>query len=106
MSGPRLWRGIQPGFSGILSLVRIPIVAGRQFHSRMSRAQALLSDLVETTAHRWWHEQDPIGKVVRWEKGKRSGSDRRAKDAKAASLWPETIEVRLLAGGPQETVCV
>ena len=48
------------------SLLKIPIVHGRDFSESEARAGAPVVILPETTARRLWPNQDPIGKVIRW----------------------------------------
>jgi macrolide transport system ATP-binding/permease protein len=84
------------------SLLRVPIVRGRIFTQNETRAGAPLAILTETTARRLWPNQDPIGKVVRWEGGSDVEVIGVAKDAQAAHLARTDETYAYLPAGPQE----
>jgi MacB-like periplasmic core domain len=84
------------------SLLKIPIVRGRNFTQNETRAGAPLAILTESTARRFWPNQDPIGKVVRWEGGTDVEVIGVAKDAQTAHLARTDETYAYLPAGPQE----
>ena len=68
------------------SLLKIPIVRGRNFTPAESRLGARVAILTETTARRLWPNQDPIGKILRWEDGSDIEVIGVVRDAQAAHL--------------------
>jgi putative ABC transport system permease protein len=84
------------------SLLRIPIVRGRNFTPSETLTGAPVAILTETTARRYWPDQDPIGKVVRWEGGGDVEVIGVAKDAEVAHLARTDETYVYLPAGPKD----
>jgi predicted permease len=104
----------QPGDHGVeynevspeyFSLLGIPIVRGRYFTQNETQTGAPVAILSETTARRLWPNQDPIGKVIKWNE-ERGRSDFEvigiAKDAQVAHLAQTNETYAYLPAGPKE----
>jgi predicted permease len=86
------------------SLLGIPITRGRNFTQNETRAGAPVAILTETTARRCWPNQDPIGKVLRWEGGGDVQVIGVAKDAEVAHLARIDETYVYLPAGPLEQI--
>jgi predicted permease len=84
------------------SLLGIPIVRGRNFTLSETRTGAPVAILTETTARRYWPDQDPIGKIVRWEGGGEVEVIGVAKDAEVAHLARTDETYVYLPAGPKD----
>ena len=84
------------------SLLRIPILRGRNFTQGETRTGAPVTILTETTARRLWPNQDPIGEVIRWEGGGDVEVIGIVKDAQAAHLARTDETYAYLPAGPRE----
>ena len=61
-SHPAEFNNVSPGY---FQLLGIPIVEGRNFSDVENRAGARVAIVTESTAHRFWPGQNPIGKTLR-----------------------------------------
>src|SRR3989454_4714450 len=61
-SHPAEFNNVSPGY---FQLLGIPIVEGRNFSDVENRAGAHVAIVTESTAHRFWPGQNPIGKTLR-----------------------------------------
>jgi predicted permease len=84
------------------SLLRIPIVRGRNFTQDETRTGAPVTILTETTTRRLWPNQDPIGKVIQWEGGGDVEVIGIVKDAQTAHLGRTDEIYAYLAAGPKD----
>jgi predicted permease len=84
------------------SLLRIPIVRGRNFTQGETRTGAPVTILTESTARRLWSNQDPVGKVIQWEGGGDVEVIGIVKDAQVAHLARTDETYAYLPAGPKE----
>ena len=84
------------------SVLRIPIVRGRNFTLSETRTGAPVAIMTESTARLFWPNQDPIGKIVRWEGGTDTEVIGVAKDVQAAHLAKTDETYAYLPAGPAE----
>ncbi len=104
----------QPGDRGVeydevspdyFSLLGIPIVRGRGFTENETRTGAPVMLVTEITARRFWPNQDPIGKVIKWDE---EGGSRDlevigiVRDAQVAHLGQSSEPYAYLPAGPKE----
>ena len=86
------------------SLLGIPIVRGRNFTGNEARTGAALAIVTESTARRFWPNQDSIGKILRME----GESDMQvigvAKDAQVSHLAKSDETYLYLPAGPKEQI--
>jgi predicted permease len=101
----------QPGEHGVeynqvspeyFALVGIPIVRGRNFTETETRAGAPVAILTESTARRLWANQDPVGKIIRWEGGGDLEVIGIARDAQVSHLAKSDETYVYLTAGPKE----
>ena len=90
---------VSPGF---FPLLKMPIVLGRNFTEGENRIGAPVAILTETTAHRVWPDQNPIGRVIRWEGGGNVEVIGVVKDARASHLGRTDETYAYLPAGPNE----
>jgi len=87
------------------SLLGIPIVRGRNFTQNETRTGAPVIVVTEITARLLWPNQDPIGKVIKWN-GEGGSRDLDvigiAKDAQVAHLAQSNETYAYLPAGPKE----
>ena len=92
---------VSPDF---FSLLGVPIVRGRNFTSTEARTGAALAIVTESTALRFWPNQDSIGKILRME----GESDMQvigvAKDAQVSHLAKSNETYLYLPAGPKEQI--
>jgi predicted permease len=83
-------------------LLGIPIVRGRNFTGNESRTGAPVVILTEATARRLWPNQDPVGKIIKWDGERETNVVGIAKDAQVAHLAQSNEIYAYLPAGPKE----
>jgi putative ABC transport system permease protein len=101
----------QPGDHGVeynevspeyFPLLGIPIVGGRNFTENESRTGAPVVILTEATARRLWPNQDPVGRIIRWDGERDTDVIGIAKDAQVAHLAESDEIYAYKPAGPKE----
>lgn len=103
----------QPGERGVeynqvspefFSMLGIPIVRGRNFTEAETRVGAPVAILTESTARRLWPNQDPVGKLIRWEGGSDVEVVGIAGDAQVSHLAKSDDTYAYIPAGPKEQI--
>src|ERR1035438_7398515 len=84
------------------SLLRIPIVRGRNFTENETQTDAPVAILSESTARQLWPNHNPVGKIIRWGRERSLEVIGIARDAQVAHLTQPTETYVYLTAGPQE----
>ena len=84
------------------SLLKIPMVRGRDFTTAETQTGAPVVIVPETTARRIWPNEDPIGKVIQWDGGRDLEVIGVAKDAQVSHLSRTDGTYAYLPAGPKE----
>jgi predicted permease len=87
---------------GYFSMLGIPIVRGRDFTAEEVRAGAKVAIITETTAHKLWPGEDPLGKILRQGKNTDLQIVGIAKDAQVSHLGETAKLYVYLPAGPKE----
>ena len=88
------------------SLLGIPIVRGRNLTATEARTGAPVTIVTESTARRFWPNQDPIGKILHMEGEKDIQVIGVAKDAQVSHLARANETYLYLPAGPKQQVRV
>jgi predicted permease len=83
------------------SLLGVPIVRGRNFTGTEARTGAAVTIVTESTARRFWPNQDPIGKVVRMDDKTAMQVIGVVKDAQVSHLAKSDETYLYLPAGPK-----
>jgi predicted permease len=86
------------------SLLGIPIVRGRNLTGTEARTGAPVTIVTESTARRFWPNQDPIGKIVRMDDKSDMQVIGVAKDAQVSHLARSNETFLYLPAGPKQQV--
>src|SRR5579871_65304 len=92
---------VSPGF---FSMLGIPIVRGRNFTEAETRTGAAVAILTESTARRLWPNQDPVGKLIRWEGGLDVEVVGVAADAQVSHLAKSDDTYAYIPAAPKEQI--
>jgi predicted permease len=84
------------------SLLGIPIVRGRNFTENEARTSAPVAILTETTGRQLWPNQDPLGKIIKWDGGRDVEVIGIAKAAQVAHLGRSDEIYAYIPAGPKE----
>jgi len=102
-SHPAEFNNVSPGY---FQLLGIPIVEGRNFSDVENRAGAHVAIVTESTAHRFWPGQNPIGKTLRQGGLRADAYDLEvvgvARDAQVSHLARSDDPYVYLPAGPKE----
>jgi predicted permease len=86
------------------SLLGIPIVRGRNFTGNEARTGAALAIVTESTARRFWPNQDSIGKILHMEGESDMQVIGMAKDAQVSHLARSNETYLYLPAGPKQQI--
>src|ERR1039458_704988 len=84
------------------SLLRIPIVRGRNFTENETQTDAPVAILSESTARQLWPNHNPVGKIIRWGRERSLEVVGIARDAQVAHLAQSTESYVYLPAAPKE----
>ena len=86
------------------SLLGVPLVRGRNFTGSEQRTGAAVTIVTESTARRFWPNQDPIGKILRMDDKTVIQVIGVAKDAQVSHLARSNETYLYLPAGPKEQI--
>jgi predicted permease len=86
------------------SLLGVPIVRGRNFTGIEQRTGAAVTIVTESTARRFWPNQDPLGKILHMERERDVQVIGVVKDARVSHLATSNETYLYLPSGPKEQI--